>query len=146
MAVTSKWYGLGVKALLNKEADLDTDTLYCALVNGYTFNQDTHDYWNDASASQVPNGNGYTTNGVLLSGVSLSYDTATNEVRLNASPASWASSSITATGAIIYDRSPGSDATRPLLIYIDFGATESSTNDTFSITFASGIAGKATVS
>lgn len=48
---------------------------------------------------------------------------------------SWASSTITARYAVIYDGTPGSDATRPLIGYLDFGADQSTTNGTFQITW-----------
>jgi hypothetical protein len=59
---------------------------------------------------------------------------------LDAADPSWTTSTITARRAVIYDATPGSDATRPLIALIDFGADVSSTASTFSITFdANGI-------
>jgi hypothetical protein len=48
---------------------------------------------------------------------------------------SWASSTITARYAVIYDATPGSDATRPLIGLIDFGADQTTNNGTFQITW-----------
>ena len=45
----------------------------------------------------------------------------------------WAASTLTARYAAIYDATPASDATRPLLCYIDFGADQSTTNASFTI-------------
>lgn len=51
--------------------------------------------------------------------------------------ASWAASTITARYAVIYDATPGSDATRPLIGLIDFGGDVASTNSTFTVVFDS---------
>lgn len=54
---------------------------------------------------------------------------------LDAADPSWSSSTVTARYAVIYDRTPASDATRPLIACIDQGAAISSTNGTFAVTF-----------
>lgn len=60
---------------------------------------------------------------------------------LDGADTSWASSTITARYAVIYDSTPGTDATRPLIALINFGADMSSTAGTFLITWdAAGIA------
>jgi len=56
-------------------------------------------------------------------------------LQFDAADPSWTSSTITARYAVIYDRTPASDATRPLLALIDFGSNQSTTNGTFAITF-----------
>lgn len=62
-------------------------------------------------------------------------------VVLDAVDPSWGSSTITARYAVIYDASPATDATRPLIAYLDFGTDVSSTSAAFTITFdANGIA------
>jgi len=48
---------------------------------------------------------------------------------------SWAASTITARYAVAYDRTPATDATRPLLGLFDFGANQTTNNGTFAITF-----------
>lgn len=50
-----------------------------------------------------------------------------------ASP-SWTTSTITARYCVIYDSTPATDATRPLIAIIDFGADVSSTAATFTVT------------
>lgn len=60
---------------------------------------------------------------------------------LSGANTSWTTATITARYAIIYDATPASDATRPLIALIDFGADMTSTAGTFQITWdASGIA------
>lgn len=58
----------------------------------------------------------------------------TSVVAISAGSASWASSTITAYGAILYDAATGTDTTEPLICYVDFGAAVSSTNGTFQVT------------
>lgn len=54
---------------------------------------------------------------------------------LDAADPSWASSTITARYGIIYDSTPGTAATNPLIALIDFGADISTTAGTFSVPF-----------
>lgn len=60
---------------------------------------------------------------------------ATGAVVLDAADPSWASSTITARYLVVYDRTPSTDATRPLIALVNFGADVSSTAATFSVTF-----------
>lgn len=46
---------------------------------------------------------------------------------------SWASSTLSAGYAVVYDSTPGTDATRPLMILIDFQGTQSTNNTLFSV-------------
>lgn len=49
--------------------------------------------------------------------------------------ATWAASSITARGAMIYNSTPGHTYTTPSVIILDFGMNKSTTAATFTITF-----------
>lgn len=140
MAVTAKLYGQAVVKMVNKEIDWNSDDIRVALVaNTYTPDQDNHDYWNDVVANEVTGVN-YVANGAALGTPTVTYTGATNKIKLDGDDVSWASSTITARYAVIYDRTPGSDATRPLIAYVDFGADMSSYNGTFQITWdANGI-------
>jgi hypothetical protein len=47
---------------------------------------------------------------------------------------------VTARYAVVFDDSPSTNATKPLLGYVDFGANQSTSNTTFEIVWsASGI-------
>jgi hypothetical protein len=109
----------------------------------YAPNQDTHVY-KDVSVTNEVTGTGYTAGGATLASKTIAYDGATNIVALDAADVTWASSTITARYAVIYDDSPASN--KPLLAYVDFGADQSSNNGNFTITWdAAGIL-KVTVS
>lgn len=121
----------------NKEIDWDTDTIKVALLtSSYTPNQDTHDYFDDVSGSEV-SGTGYTAGGATLGSKTSTYDAGTNVITLDAADVTWASSTITARYAVLYDASGGSAATNPLIGYVDFGTDQSSSNGDFTITWDS---------
>jgi len=145
MPVTAKWYGQALLKALNKEIDWDSDTIKVMLcTSAYVPNQDTHIY--KSSVTNEVTGTGYTAGGATLGSKTITYDAATNVIALDAADVTWASSTITARYAVIYDDTPATDATKPLLAYVDFGADQSSNNGNFTITWdAAGIA-KVTVS
>ncbi len=139
MAVTAKLYGLALQSAFNKEIDWDSDTIKVMLcTSSYTPDQDTHRY--KSSVTNEVTGTGYTAGGATLTSPTFAYTSGTNTVTLDAADTSWANSTITARYAVIYDATPGTDATRPLIAYVDFGADVSSSAGTFQITWdAAGI-------
>lgn len=139
--MASKLYGQFLLKALNKEVDYDSDTIKVALVSSsYTPNQDTHDYWNDVSSNEVT-GTGYTAGGQALTSKTITYDSATNVIILDAADSVWASSTITARYAVIYDDAGATSADKVLIGYVDFGSDQSSTNGNFTVTYdATGIA------
>jgi hypothetical protein len=136
----SKLYGQFLSQALNKEIDWDTDTIKVALLtNAYTPDQDVHNYLDDVVANEV-SGTGYTAGGNTLANKTNSYNSATNVITLDADDTTWSSSTITARYAVIYDATPATNATRPLIGYVDFGSDQSSSNGNFTITWdATGI-------
>jgi hypothetical protein len=138
--MASKLYGQFLSQALNKEIDWDTDTIKVALLtNSYTPDQDAHNYLDDVIANEVT-GVGYTAGGNTLASKTNSYNSATNVIVLDADDTTWSSSTITARYAVIYDASPATNATRPLIGYVDFGSDQSSSNGNFTITWdATGI-------
>lgn len=135
--MSSKLYGSFMQKAFNKEIDWDTDTIKVALLtSSYTPNQDTHDYFDDVSGSEV-SGTGYTAGGATLGSKTSTYDAGTNVITLDAADVTWASSTITARYAVLYDASGGSAATNPLIGYVDFGTDQSSSNGDFTITWDS---------
>lgn len=137
---TTKTYGSLIAKAFNKEIDFDSDTIKVALLSSsYTPNQDTDDYWDDVSTYQVT-GTGYTAGGATLANKSVGYTSGTNVTKFDADDVSWTTSTITARYAVIYDDTPATNATKPLIAYIDFGSDQSSSSGTFSIVWdAAGI-------
>ena len=132
----SKLYGNFLVKSLNKEVDFDSDTIKVALLtSSYTPDQDAHDYFNDVSSNEV-SGTGYTAGGNTLASKTVTYDSANNVIILDAADTTWASSTITARYAVVYD-STGTASTSALIGYVDFGSDQSSTNGNFTITWDS---------
>lgn len=132
MAHIGKFYGSFLLSAMNKEVDLDSDTLKVMLcTSAYTPNQDTHRY--KSSITGEVSGSGYTAGGVTLAGVTVTYNAATKTLKLDADDASWPAATITARHAVIYDSTPGSDATRPLIGYTTFDQDISSTAAAFQL-------------
>jgi hypothetical protein len=136
-AVTALIYGVPVKNQYDGTAvsDWDTDTQKIALLTAYSANQDTHDFFDDVSAAEIT-GTGYTAGGATLASKTAQYDTATDQVRLDAADPSWTTSTLSATDAVVY-KSTGTPSTSPLLVGIDFGGTVSTTAGTFAVTIDS---------
>lgn len=133
----SKLYGQFLQQALNKEIDWDTDTIKVALLsNAYTPDQDAHNYFDDVVANEVT-GTGYTAGGVTLANKTSTYSSSTNTIVLDADDVTWSSSTITARYAVVYDASPATNATKPLIGYVDFGSDQSSSNGNFTITWDS---------
>jgi hypothetical protein len=105
--------------------------------SSYTPNQDTHDYFDDVT-NEV-SGTNYTAGGSALA-TKVNSNTL-NVVKFDADDVTWATSTITARRAVLYDSTPGTSGTNPLMLWIDFGADKSSESGSFTIQFnASGIA------
>lgn len=139
MAVTAFWYGNGLKgqysATAARRVDWVTDTIKVALTtSSYTPNQDTHDFFDDITNEIT--GTGYSAGGASLANKTLTYDTSTNQTRLDADDTVWSTSTITARYAVIY-KDTGTASTSPLLGYIDFGADQTTSAADFTISYDS---------
>lgn len=138
---TAHVYTKFADSLAEKKANLTTDTLKVMLLSAYTVGstQDTAQYLSDVLAvATEATGTGYTAGGQALSSVTW---TASGHVyTLDAADTVWTSSTITAAYAVIYDSTPGTNATNPVIGYLDFGASIPSTSGSYTITWnASGI-------
>lgn len=122
----------------NGGIDWDTDTIKVALVtSSYSPNIDTHDNFDDVTNEVT--GTGYTAGGATLASTTATVDTTNDRASYDAADTSWATSTITARGAVIY-KSTGTASTSKLICYIDFGSDVTSTASNFSITWnANGI-------
>lgn len=111
--------------------NLSADTIKVALVtSAYTVDIDAHQYYSDITGEVV--GAGYTTSGATLSGVTVTTDLANDRSVFDASDVTWASSTITAAAAVIY-KVGAAAASSPLIGFVDFGGSKSSSNGDFVI-------------
>lgn len=138
MAVTAHFYDSYWTSLNNKEINLTADAIKLMLcTSAYTPNRGTDRYKSSITNEVV--GTGYTAGGTIIGSMAVAI--ATNVFTISGANASWPSATFTARYAPLYDSTPATDATRPLIGYVDFGADNSPSNGTLSVTWnASGIA------
>lgn len=139
IAVSAKIYGKTFLSLANKEIDWETDTIKVMLCTStYTPDQDAHQY--KSSVTNEITGTGYTAGGATLGSAAATYTGGTNVFSLAGATVTWSGSTLTARYAVIYNSTPGTDATRPVVSYVDFGADVATTSGTLTITWdAAGI-------
>lgn len=90
MAITVKAFGQGILKTVTGSIDWDTDTFKLMLVdNTNAPDLDVDDFRDDRTTGELANGNGYTTGGVTLSGVAVTYDSATDQIRFDSNDPSW---------------------------------------------------------
>lgn len=104
--------------------------------SSYTFDPD-HNYWTQISTLYEVSGTNYVANGNTLANKTVTQDNSADVGYFDADDTTWASSTITARFAIIYDSTL---TTKDLIAAIDFGSNQSSSAGNFTIQFnASGI-------
>lgn len=118
--------------IMNGAIDLDTDTINVMLVTStYTPDQDAHTKRSDITNEVV--GTGYSAGGSALAGKVVSVDNTDNEGVFDANDIAWATSTITARGAVLYKARGGAASADELICYLDFGSDKVSTAGTFTI-------------
>ena len=118
--------------------DLDTDTFKLMLVTSAYTPTKTH-----AKRSDITNevtGTGYTAGGATLANVTVTQDDTNDLAKFDADDVSWATSTITARGAVLYKARGGAASADELVKYFDFGSDQSSVGAAFTVQFnANGI-------
>lgn len=117
--------------------DLDTDTIKIILMNAtYAALSDAtkqgHEFYSDVSSNEVGASGTYSLGGPTL-GTITSTQTAGTYTFDAADPSAFTGATIAAAGAIVY-KSTGTASTSPLIAYLDFGGTITSTAGTFTLT------------
>jgi hypothetical protein len=117
MAITAKLYGLFFTSLMRKEVDMVNDAIAVQLhTSAYTPDQDVHQY-KSSLTNEIAATGGYTAGGKDLTGKTLTYTPGTNTWMFDAADLQWALADITFRTAVALDRTPATDATRPLIGY-----------------------------
>lgn len=132
MAVTVSYFNKFLESVGRGEINLAMDTFRLILVDGYTFDG-TDEELTDIGAVEIADGNGYTTGGTNLTGVSFVFTVDRSRWDANDVAFLAAGGSIGPTsGAIIFDETAGDK----LVCYMNFGQDESAGDETeFKITF-----------
>lgn len=142
-------YGLWKKRQMGAAAsgsvtDLDADTIKVALVNAtYAALSDAtkhgHEFWSDVSTNEVAASGTYSAGGSTLASKTSTQSAGTYTFDA-ADPTAWTGATIAAAGAVVYQDTGGAATTDPIIAYLDFGGTITSTAGTFTLAFnASGI-------
>lgn len=141
MAVTAYWFGRSLVNAFGGSASGDSykfdwlsDTIKVALLtSSYTVDQNDHMFWSQASSAEVT-GTNYSAGGATLANPTLTFTSGTPDViKFDGDDVTWASSTITARFAIIYD---DTQTGKPMLGYVNFGQDYSSSNGNFTIQWA----------
>lgn len=150
MAVNHYWYArlfVNIMAVGGGDVfDWGADVIKIMMTtNSYTPNQDTDN--DKADVTNEVSGTAYTATGETLANktgptISAGNPPVIDIDNTNDADSTWEASSIAnARRAVIYDSTPGSDATRPLMSWIEFGQDETSSSGDFAINMnAAGIA------
>lgn len=129
MAVSAKWFGLGLQKVLAGSVAWGSDTIKVTLhSSSLTPAQDTMDFWDDVSATELSTSGGYTAGGATLASKADYYTASSNTAWLDAADVSWTASGsgFTSRYAIVR-KDTGTAGTSPLLGWIDFGADQALT-------------------
>jgi hypothetical protein len=116
-------YGKGVQHFVNAAIDWDTDTVKVMLVtSSYTPDQDAHDFRDDLGANEVGASGDYVAGGATIGSRSLSYDAASNEVRLIGGDVTWTGFTGAFRYAVVYKSRGGAASADELIAFSDLGA------------------------
>ena len=127
-------YNSALSDAVTGNIDFDTDSFKVMLVtSSYTPNKDTNTKRSDVTNEVT--GTGYTTGGDS-SAATVTTDNANDRIDIAFAGVSWASSTITAAGGVIY-KTTGSASTDNLVAYLDFGGDITSTSGTFTVDITS---------
>ena len=108
--------------LMNKEIDLEADTIKVALLDSnHAFNV-AHESWAEVSANEI-SGAGYTADGATLAGKAVTQAATT---KWDATNVSWSEATFSAYHAVLY-------AVAGLIASIDFGGEQAIADGTFAI-------------
>jgi len=129
MAITGAFCNSFKKELLNMEHTAGATYRIALYTSAASLSAATTQY--SATNEQTDSGSNYTAGGQTLSGFTATLIGSTGCLEWTSDPA-WATSTISADGAVIYNEDHASNAA---LCVLDFGGTITSTNGTFTVTF-----------
>lgn len=134
---TFKFYGYGLERLVEQGMNYLTADMKVMMTNAsHSPTVDDNHAYSNISAWEVSDANGvYVSGGASLASKTVTYDTASNQVRFGAADQTWANSEISnAKNAVVY-LDTGTDSTSYLLGFAIFDATVSSQDGDFKLDF-----------
>jgi len=138
MAITAKMYGQAILNAFKGLIDFENDTIKVALCSSsYSVDQDADDFF-DSVTNELAAAGGYTSGGETIANCSLTYTAGTNVIKLDGDDVTWSAFTNTFRYAVIYDSTPGSAATNPLIAYVDFGEDVGATGTDYTIEWNAG--------
>lgn len=125
MAMTVKWYGKGLLACMKNDVDLETADLYFSLhTSTYAVDLDADDFFNDAT-NELTTATGYTAGGAQVGAQTLSYDAASDQVRLDIDDISWTfTASKTWRYGVLYNKRGGASSADELIALVNWGTDQ----------------------
>lgn len=132
MAITQTMCTSFKKALLDGEMDFSANTNQAYKIALYTNSASLGATTTVYTTANEASGTGYIAGGVTLT-ISTAPTTSGTTAFLSFSNATWANSTITARGALIYQNG----GTKPAVAVLDFGSDKSTSGTTFQVTFPS---------
>jgi hypothetical protein len=129
-----KWYGQGLMKALTGNIDFDTDTFKVMVCTStYVPNQDTHVFRSDVTNEVAPSGT-YAAGGISLGAATVTYDGASNEIRITWGSVSATGATITGRVAVIYKARGGAASADELVGYFVEAADVVAVNGTYTVT------------
>jgi hypothetical protein len=109
---------------------LSADTLHCSLVTSAIYNYTANELagftnWTDISSNEV-SGAGYSTSGVVLSGVTLNINSQYDYSWVDANDVTWTGATFDTAGAVIWKAGANG-----LITFVDFNIIQSPSSGTF---------------
>lgn len=143
---TANWFGQAAMGQFGttpaRRMDWVTDTVNVLLTTvTYAEDLDAHDFRNDVTNEVT--GTNYSAGGVALSGKTLTYDSATNESRMDANDPTFTNITVSGIRKAVFYKVVGSSATDPVLFIYVFDGDQTVAAADFIITLAATGAAKA---
>jgi hypothetical protein len=129
VAITVKWNPLTFEKIVEQagnDVNFLTGTAKMLLVtSGWTPAFDTDDFINDIGANEVAAGNGYNTGGETLTAKTITYDSASDQVRIDFGDVTWTfTGSKTWLYAVIYIDTAGASSTDPIYAVLTWDSSQ----------------------
>ncbi len=129
MAITVAFYGLTMEKIaeqVGNDVNYLTGTMQLSLHTDVTTpDRDVHNFFDDMSTNELANGNGYTTLGATMAGKTITYDTASDQVRWDADDVSWTfTASKTWRYGVIWVNTAGASSADPLYALLTWDSNQ----------------------